>query len=219
MERQNLLGERNTFIVLLVLYAVGTLGHSFSLTFPYMIILTPYTLVLAGLLVLISVFMESFELKLLLWCTGVFILTFVLEAIGVASGLIFGHYQYGNVLGFKIFDVPLVIGFNWMFVLLGAISFSQRLLGNTFKAALLASLISIIFDYLMEPVAISLGYWHWIGQLVPVQNYAAWGIFVFLASLSFFKLNLQKIHVALAEKYFFIQMIFFFLLNVILLWT
>ena len=35
------------------------------------------------------------------------------EAIGVNTGLLFGTYEYGANLGFKIFGVPLIIGVNW----------------------------------------------------------------------------------------------------------
>jgi putative membrane protein len=48
-----------------------------------------------------------------------------LEVVGVKTGLIFGEYKYGSTLGIKLFEVPLIIGFNWVFVILGSISISR----------------------------------------------------------------------------------------------
>lgn len=42
-----------------------------------------------------------------------FIVGMVAEGLGVNYGLIFGHYQYGEALGWKIEGVPFLIGVNW----------------------------------------------------------------------------------------------------------
>lgn len=216
MERQGILKEHNIFIVLVILYTVGVIGHSIRLTYPYMIMLTPYTLVITGLMVLIYLFFRSTDKKLILWCLGVYITTFLLEVVGAASGLIFGDYYYGSVLGIKIFDVPIIIGFNWLFIILGTISISMRITENPYFIASSSALLAVIFDYVMEPVAMHLQYWQWYNNIVPVQNYLAWGIFVFASAYSFNKLNIHRIKGRLVEKYFIIQLVFFSLLNFIL---
>ena len=50
----------------------------------------------------------------------IFFIGMVTEILGVNYGLIFGDYQYGNNLGFKLFGVPFLIGVNW--IILTAIS-------------------------------------------------------------------------------------------------
>ena len=38
----------------------------------------------------------------------------IAETIGVNFGILFGDYEYGENLGFKIFGVPFLIGINWI---------------------------------------------------------------------------------------------------------
>ena len=45
-----------------------------------------------------------------------FIIGLTTEIIGVNTGLLFGDYQYGSVLGPKLFGVPLLIGLNWFII-------------------------------------------------------------------------------------------------------
>ena len=42
-----------------------------------------------------------------------FIVGMVAEMLGVNFGYIFGSYQYGEALGWKLFGVPLLLGANW----------------------------------------------------------------------------------------------------------
>ena len=39
------------------------------------------------------------------------------EIIGVNTGVLFGNYQYGNVLGIQFKNVPLLIGVNWFIII------------------------------------------------------------------------------------------------------
>jgi putative membrane protein len=36
--------------------------------------------------------------------------------LGVHTGILFGNYKYGNALGLKLNDVPILIGINWFIV-------------------------------------------------------------------------------------------------------
>jgi uncharacterized membrane protein len=46
----------------------------------------------------------------------------------------------------------------------------------TWVRVLAAAAVMVGMDGLIEPVAIDLGWWHWFGQAIPVQNYVAWFI-------------------------------------------
>lgn len=35
------------------------------------------------------------------------------EILVVSYGIIFGNYKYGEILGYKVLGVPLIIGINW----------------------------------------------------------------------------------------------------------
>jgi putative membrane protein len=43
---------------------------------------------------------------------SIFLIGMITESLGVNYGLIFGNYEYGNNLGFKLFGVPFLIGIN-----------------------------------------------------------------------------------------------------------
>ena len=107
----------------------------------------------------------------------------VVEVIGVNTGLLFGNYIYGNVLGFKVFNVPLLIGIQWFVTIYccGIITcklqhwVENRVLKATgelpsFKQYNFIQLLSLVvdgallatfFDYILEPTAQKLGYWQW----------------------------------------------------------
>jgi len=199
--------------VLYSFYAVGIVGHVFEKTYPYMMVLTPFVLLVFGLAVLLST--TDLDYKLLLWCLVAYVFTFSVETLGVQSGMIFGQYHYGNTLGIKLVDVPLVIGFNWVIVVLGAIAIARRISSKKLHSALLAALFTVGFDVPLEIVAVNLDYWHWTQGFVPMQNYVAWFVVAFIVALSFNYLSL-KIKGKVIIHYFVIQFIFFVLLDIMI---
>jgi putative membrane protein len=199
--------------ILYSFYAVGILGHLVDATFPYMMILTPFVLLVFGVAVLLRT--TGMDHRLLLWCLGAYVFTFTVEALGVHSGAIFGEYNYGNTLGVKLLSVPLVIGFNWVIVVLGAIAIARRISRNILYSALLAALFTAIFDVPLEVVAVNLDYWQWAPGFVPFQNYVAWFVVAFIVALSFNYLRLETKGKVIIH-YFFIQFLFFILIDLMI---
>ena len=76
------------------------------------------------------------KIKMLRFFIFAFSIGFLVEVIGVNYGIIFGNYTYGKVLGFKVLNVPLMIGVNWFFLSIacGGISdiFFNKLLPKVF---------------------------------------------------------------------------------------
>jgi putative membrane protein len=115
-----------------------------------------------------------------------YILGFISECLGVATGWIFGPYDYGLLLGPKFWGVPPLIGLNWVILVWGAYSIcSMR------GKAWLAALGVVFMDIVMEPGATRLGFWTWQHNpdpgvlwsaimVAPLQNYCAWGILAWL---------------------------------------
>jgi putative membrane protein len=136
-----------------------------------------------------------------------------LEVVGVKTGCIFGNYSYGDVLGLQVFNVPLIIGFNWVVIILGAIGIASRIHKSSFQIALLTGTFAVLFDIMLEPVAIKLGYWKWEDGFIPLQNYYAWFGIAFFASIFGSKLKLD-LEDSLFIYYFLIQFIFFVLLSI-----
>jgi putative membrane protein len=162
-------------VIIAVFYLFGIFFHLLPATSAYMELLTPYVLLVVGAVVLYTALREG-DRGLAVWAAGMYALTFFLEALGVATGAVFGSYHYGEVLGAHVFGVPPVIGFNWVLVLLGCVRASEKLTSSAVAAALFTGATAVMFDLVLEPVAISLGYWTWEGGSIPLQNYVAWFI-------------------------------------------
>jgi putative membrane protein len=161
-----------------VFYTVGAVGHLQPAWLAFMLALTPWFLWMAGAAVGVTAVWGSDLKAAALWFAPVFVATFGLEVLGVATGQVFGAYQYSDVLGSKLGGVPPVIGANWVLVVWGVSTGVRRLLPGVPEAVKVAAaaLGCVAFDYLLEPVAIGLGYWTWDGGAVPLRNYAAWGL-------------------------------------------
>lgn len=208
------MNQKRLIIILYIIFIVGFIGHIITDLRYLMLTLTPYTLLIMGSIVLYFSYKKR-ELKFLFWCLIVYTVTFSLEVIGIRTGIIFGSYTYGNALGLKLLGVPLIIGFNWVVVILGAITLSQQINQNIFLRALMTGTLAVLFDIVLEPVAIKLDYWNWDSGLIPLMNYYSWFIISFLASLLYdlFKIKTNE---KLSESYFAIQLIFFILLSAFL---
>lgn len=214
MERKKTLKLSKEEIFLFLIYTVGIIGHLTNVLLDYMILLTPLTLLLTGGIVLLSTIKNS-KNNFIIWAIVTYIITFTLEVIGVKSGMIFGSYSYGDVLGVKYLNVPLIIGFNWIMVILGAILLTEKILNNKFIITITASLLATIFDFFLEPTAIKLGYWNWSDTSVPLQNYFAWFIISLLFTVLYFKMKIN-VKTDLPIIFFLIQFIFFIILFVLM---
>ena len=153
------------------------------------------------------------------------------EMIGVNTKLLFGEYSYGNVLGFKVKNVPLVIGVNWFIIIyccgisvhtllvkaIDKVSTETATPPMALKALSVivdGATLAVFFDWLIEPVAVKLGYWKWADD-VPFYNYLCWFIVaaVLLVAFHFLKFNKQN---KFAVHLLMIQVMFFLLLRTFL---
>lgn len=202
-------------IILYVIYTVGLIGHIIEPIKEYMLLLTPITILFTGSLVLYKVLPKNYDL--IRWIVITYIVTFCLEVFGVKTGLLFGPYQYGDIFGLKVFDTPILIGFNWVLVILGAVILIQKYVKNGFLVILLVPLFTVVFDFFLEPVAIRLGYWNWMttGGYIPIQNYLAWFAISMIAAFYFVLLKIE-VKSTLPIHYFGIQITFFLILSIVL---
>lgn len=212
MEREDIIKFNKPLLFLIIMFSVGIVGHLIPSFRSLMIFLTPFTLLLTGVVTLLFSGLNE-NSKLLLWCLVVYAFTFTLEVVGVKTGYIFGSYYYGDVLGLKLFDVPLIIGFNWVVIILGADGIASRIHKSSLQIALLTGTFAVLFDIMLEPVVIKLGYWNWDKGYIPLQNYYAWFGIAFFASLFGSKLKLD-LEDSLFIYYFLIQFTFFILLSI-----
>ncbi len=214
MEAHRFLRDRLPLVVIYVIYGVGTASHVNEGTRELMLAMTPGVLLFMGLFVMHP---EPWDRnwRLLAWAGVVYVITFSLEAAGVATGLIFGDYGYGGTLGPKALAVPVVIGFNWVLVVMGALVLTRRFVTNPIQVALFTAALTTAFDFVMEPVAIALDYWSWAAVDPPLHNYVAWFVISFAAALSFGWLRVETKN-SLYIHYFLVQLVFFGVLVAVL---
>ncbi len=157
----------------------------------------------------------------------VFISGFFIEMIGTKTGWLFGNYAYGTTLGLSIQRVPLIIGINWFIIIyccgistetllhslmnkLSPTAESPKPLLKKISVIIDGATIALLFDWIMEPVAIKLGYWQWMTNgSVPLYNYFCWFVIsmIFLLAFhqfKFIKQNIFAVHLLLIQTIFFL---------------
>ncbi len=194
-----------TLILFLTIGGIG-LTTPFNETFEK---LSFYNLLLTLILLLLSV-KKDFS-KFFVVLTGLFFIGFIAELIGVQTGILFGEYQYNNNLGFKLADVPLIIGFNWAMLSIGAYFIVARFFENSFIKITIASLLMVAFDFLMEPVAIHLDFWSWKTGEIPFYNYITWFLVSIVQMLVLCNFKIDDY--GIAKVIFLAQFVFFLWLN------
>jgi putative membrane protein len=85
------------------------------------------------------------------------LLAISIESLGVATGWPYGAFSYASVLGPKIFGlVPPTVPFGWIPLVLAAWT-----LAPARRRFLVALTLLIGFDFVFDPAAVALGFWHW----------------------------------------------------------
>lgn len=201
-------------ILIVLFHIVGLIGFLTPSLNPLFVKIVPFHLLLMIGLILYSHSQRNKDFWLFLLVT--YLSGFMIEVFGVSTGYIFGSYQYGDTLGFKIAEVPLLIGVNWVILIYSA-GVTIKLL--PIKSHVLRSVIGAFFlvslDFLIEPIAIKFDYWSWTGMNIPFQNYVAWFIFSFIMFLFFYSRQFKKQNLA-AVVLLISQVVFFAALN---LWS
>lgn len=201
----------STFL-LTVVYSVGIIGmlsayrESFSL-------LTPLNLMFSAIVVAYN--HPDWNWKVIAFILIAFTIGFFLEVVGVATGLIFGSYHYGPVLGPQWEETPFIIGLNWaMLVYCTGIGMNHVLAKAGYLVkTVLGALVLTSLDVLIEPVAINYNMWTWDYGVVPWQNYGAWfSISLFLLLLFYWLIGNIKNKVAFSLLV--IQFLFFWILGI-----
>src|SRR6202022_1905133 len=181
---------RNILWTLAAVYAIGTLANDlFSLS------------IKGSLLVLVA---TAFALihgaaryrwrGILTFIVIALVVSNILENTSILTGFPFGHYHYTDVLGPKLFLVPLVIGpayfstgyLAWVLatVLVGDVR-RESTAFTTLVVPFIASFLMVIWDLCFDPTASTIHHvWIWEqggGYFgVPLPNYLGWFLTVYV---------------------------------------
>jgi putative membrane protein len=201
-----------TIAVIAFYYTVGIFGLSIPKSQPLFQALVPFTLLCS--LYFLWLFQENLNMKVYLTGLAIFVLGFLVEVAGVNTGVIFGEYEYGRTLGIKLWSTPLMIGVNWLLLIFSCRALTELYIRNRWLRIVAASLLMVIYDIVLEPVAIRLDMWNWFGEQVPLQNYLAWFV---VSLILFFILEyfVKQVRNKIAPSLFIVQLAFFLVLNIV----
>ncbi|MFC0877032.1 carotenoid biosynthesis protein [Saccharicrinis sp. FJH2] len=194
---------------------VGIIGFAIPFSRPVFQAMTPIVILLA---VIGSIHYHDGDRNLKMILVSLFILLagFSIEVIGVKTGIIFGTYSYGKVLGPKIMGTPVIIGLNWLLLIYTARAMVEYWDTSEWIKVPVVAILVTAFDIVLEPVAIKLGFWSWEAIQVPLQNYLAWfGIALIFSSLM--TLSKVKLMNEMGGPLFFMLFLFFLVLNIVIL--
>jgi uncharacterized membrane protein len=198
--------RKNIFLAVVILFhVIGLIG--FIITPEKFTSLSYVNLLLSVGLILYQSKTSSIRFYLVLICIA--LIGFFAEVIGVKTAILFGNYEYGDAFGYKVFEVPLMIGINWAMLAYSTIqivNFKSRIAN-----ALSASLLMVFLDFFIEQNAEKYDFWYWADSYIPFKNYQDWFIIAFLITF-LFEPKLKKHENILSKQFYFVQVLFFLIL-------
>jgi uncharacterized membrane protein len=122
------------------------------------------------------------------------------EAVGTASGLPFGHYDYSGSLGAKLLGVPVVIPLAWSMMAYPSLLVGQSLSRSRIRATVIGGWALASWDLFLDPQMVEAGHWRWTDVQhalpgapdVPVSNYAGWLVVAVLLMAALQRLPRQR---------------------------
>ncbi len=182
---------RIVVILLIIIMIVGRVGLSIPQFQDFFASLTPITLLICFLLVII--YQEQKTYKFWIGALAVWLIGMSSEWIGVHTGFLFGDYKYSSRLGISIYDVPLLIGCNWVLLCLSSIYILKPFAKNRVVTAFLGAILLVGFDIFLEHFAIKFNLWNWNNEQIPIKNYRDWLLVAFLGNLILYSSSNNRI--------------------------
>jgi putative membrane protein len=136
---------------------------------------TPMNLIL-GMILLFWNFPPTNGLRSVMMWFVVYLIGMGVELVGVNTGLLFGSYEYGENLGFKVLGVPILIGVNWVVLTFLTASVSRRFISNKWLAVFCGAALMMLLDIFIEPIAPIFDFWSWELGFAPIRNFVDWFI-------------------------------------------
>ncbi len=158
--------------------------------------------------------LEEINLKFFYAFLIPFFIGFITEFLGVNYGLIFGTYEYGENLGYKIGGVPIMICVNWAVLTITTADVSKLISKNIWVRSAIGGFLMMLLDLAIEVSAPRFDFWEFENGDVPIQNYIGWFVISFIAHLLFqrftIKTNRQiSLQIFIAISIFFVSFLFF----------
>jgi len=109
------------------------------------------------------------------------VIGYLAEVFGTSSGFPFGRYFYTDFLGEKVLGVPIVVPLVWFVISYLSFSIARTAFQNLgeskvartpiiLKLALLSAFGAVAWDFMVDPMFSSYGYWVWMNQFLPLPE-------------------------------------------------
>lgn len=213
---RNLFSDRTLTakILLGIFFSVGITGIALPASRGTFTSLTPVALLLS--IAALLLFHKPYDvIKEILFFIFIFITAFIIEAIGVKTGRIFGIYRYETGLGPKIFETPLMIGANWALLVYCTAVIADRFPVSDFLKIIAGSAIMLAYDFMLELAAPVMHMWSFEDNVVPWRNYASWFLLAVIFH-SLLRLTGIRTENRIAPFVLYVQAVFFIILILIL---
>ena len=195
--------------LLLIFYTVGTIGLLSEDRESFLELSFLNLAISFGVLLLARI---SHSWKFYLFCLIGFFIGMSAEWIGVHTGYLFGEYKYGPNLGPQWWNVPFIIGINWIMLTIISGAIADKTNFHWLIKAIIGTLLMLALDLLIEPVAIQSNYWIWNGE-IPLSNFIGWFGVALLIQILYFGMRLNEPN-KVALVLYFIQLSFFSIQNI-----
>ncbi|MFC2112999.1 carotenoid biosynthesis protein [Bacteroidota bacterium] len=205
--------EKKILSFLRAWFLIGILGFAFPFTHAIFRHIIPFTILLMAMIIL--AYHRPINKPFMLITFMVAILGFGIEVAGIKTGLLFGEYKYGSILGPKIAEVPIVMGLNWVVMVYGGVAIASRTRWGIIPGSLISGLILTVSDLIIEKFAILTGMWTWVEGVPSFRNSAGWFIISCFLSLLYYQIVKPEIRKVAIYVYIY-QMILFISTIVIL---
>lgn len=205
--------EKNTVSFLRSWFLIGILGFAIPFTHDIFRHIIPFSILLMTIIILVyhrPLDMRFWQITLLVAFLG-----FGFEVAGIKTGLLFGDYKYGSILGPKLAEVPIIMGLNWVLMVYGGVAIASRTGMPVVPVSLVSAFILTVSDLIIEKFAMLTGMWTWVDGNPPLMNYAGWFIVAFLLSLLYYssvKSEIRKVAI-----YIYIYQMILFVLTIVIL--
>lgn len=198
--------------VILTFHINGFFGIAFSAYTKFFVSYTPLNLLVA--VAMIIWVQEGKNRSFWYFLVGSGIAGWLIEFVGVRTSLPFGQYHYHDVLGFEVFDIPLMTAVIWWLTAFGASAIANELAASRYSRILLASLLMVLFDVPVEHITGKMGMWHWEIGYAPFQNYLGWLFYGAIMQYFLQTMNIERKNIV-AIVYFVSAFLFFLGLDMV----
>jgi uncharacterized membrane protein len=104
------------------------------------------------------------------------------EAVGTATGVPFGEYEYAGSLGPMLLDVPLVVPLAWAMFAYPCLLVGRRLAATRAGRTVVGAWALASWDLFLDPQMVQAGHWRWAdvrlalpgAPEIPVSNHLGW---------------------------------------------